>query len=1018
MLKKKNGIYYMMITTIALLMLSTLSMPISVAAEENESDVINERYRDELSLQPVAPAFSVESLLEWSPEDDPDAELNQASVPLNEERFKGHQVNPLAHPEVGITSAAITTPDHDLSSSVGSNDFNTYAFDNWQLLESYIYWPGAPNKEGVFALPSPDIVDAAHRNGVPVYASLGFPWGPGSPETLAEIEAFTEQAEDGSFPVADKMIEVAEYYGFDGYFFNQETYGVSKETAVRMNEMMRYIKRNSDLRINWYDSQSNDGDVSYQDAVNDKNDMYVERADDGVYAVDEFFLNYNWNVDKIDTTVSTMKKHDHSPYNAYAGFELQQNSYNTKVNTDALLDDQRQSKVSLALYTPNSTMGMADDPADFHKQENYLWTGPQGDPSIADDSEDWKGMARFATDSSVIQTKPFTTNFNSGHGKKYYANGNEVSTQEWNNRSVQDIMPTWRWWIRGEGSKLNGEYDFDKAYNGGNSLKFTGNLDANSENDIMLYSTKLSITDSTKVRLVYQNEPGAEVSLGVAYSEDYSREDMTYYPLPDSKKGWKTAEIELGEEAGETAYALSLKVENKDEVKDYAVNLGQLSAYDEESPILAIEDAKIEEKIFHAADQAEARLSWTKGEDVLHYEVYQENAKGDSEFLGVTPNNHFYTPNISRTKKNATSDNITTLKVVPINETFERGKETKVDFDWGMDNDATEYDRNPPSSNVALNAEITDVSFENPAEPASKALDGSSSTKWAATNMQEGHLTIDIGEEKTIRRWRVEHAESGGEEKDMNTIDFELLYKNESGDWVSAKRITDNEDAVTDIVLEEPVTASEFKLQVHNSGASPWGAIRIYEWQLFESGELPKTENVMMHFVSAENNEGANDKVIIENVEKDQIVRLYDTLESGTPLAKKVAKENGTVTFEDLDFGDEAGRIYYTLQTPEVDESLKYSVSYLSEDLTVSDLKLSVYQWDLKRGLSDSEALRTLKMHLTAVEHYEKMGKTDKVAKHLEGFKTLLDHKMENDLITIKAFESLKTNTNKVIENL
>src|SRR5699024_4499841 len=106
------------------------------------------------------------------------------------------------------------------------------------------------------------------------------------------------------------------------------------------------------------------------------------------------------------------------------------------------------------------------------------------------------------------------------------------------------------------------------------------------------------------------------------------------------------------------------------------------------------------------------------------------------------------------------SDNITTLKVVPVNDTFDRGKAVKVDFDWGMDFDATEYDKNPPSPNLALNAEITDVSFENPAEPASKALDGSSSTKWAATNMQKGYLTIDIGEEKTIRRWRVEHAES------------------------------------------------------------------------------------------------------------------------------------------------------------------------------------------------------------------------------------------------------------------
>ena len=110
-------------------------------------------------------------------------------------------------------------------------------------------------------------------------------------------------------------------------------------------------------------------------------------------------------------------------------------------------------------------------------------------------------MARFVTDSSVIQEMPFTTNFNSGHGKQYFVNGKIASDLEWNNRSIQDIMPTWRWWIRGEGSKINVSYDFDKAYNGGNSLKFSGALDANSDNDTMLYSTKLPITDSTKVRV-------------------------------------------------------------------------------------------------------------------------------------------------------------------------------------------------------------------------------------------------------------------------------------------------------------------------------------------------------------------------------------------------------------------------------------------------------------------------------------------------------------------------------------
>src|SRR5699024_9423276 len=122
----------------------------------------------------------------------------------------------------------------------------------------------------------------------------------------------------------------------------------------------------------------------------------------------------------------------------------------------------------------------------------------------------------------------------------------------------------------------------------------------------------------------------------------------------------------------------------------------------------------------------------------------------------------------------------------------------------------------------------------------------------------------------------------------------------------------------------------------------------------------------MMHFASAQKIAGANDEATMENADREQTVRLSDTVESGTPLPDMPAEEHGTITFDDLVFGDEAGRIYYTVQTPELNESLKYSVSYLSEKLIVSDLKLSVDQWDIKKGLADSETLRTLKTHLTA----------------------------------------------------
>lgn len=53
--------------------------------------------------------------------------------------------------------------------------------------------------------------------------------------------------EDGSYPVADKLIEVAQTYGFEGWFMNQETEGTDEEPltadhAARMQQFIQYFK--------------------------------------------------------------------------------------------------------------------------------------------------------------------------------------------------------------------------------------------------------------------------------------------------------------------------------------------------------------------------------------------------------------------------------------------------------------------------------------------------------------------------------------------------------------------------------------------------------------------------------------------------------------------------------------------------------------------------------------------------------------------------------------------------------
>lgn len=199
-------------------------------------------------------------------------------------------------------------------------------------------------------------------------------------------------------------------------------------------------------------------------------------------------------------------------------------------------------------------------------------------------------------------------------------------------------------------------------------------------------------------------------------------------------------------------------------------------------------------------------------------------------------------------------------------------------------------------------------------------------------------MDIDIGREVTVRRWRVEHAQYGGEDVLMNTVDFALEYMNASGRWVEAKRIQHNTAAVTDVLLDEPVTAQKWRLRIYDDGTSPWGGIRIYEWQMFETAEFPQTEPVSIQFAAAENGTGANDTFTLKNVPAGQTVTVYTKSGSEYNKIGEAVAESGTVTITGLNFGtQEAGRIYYTTTATGSAESIKLSASFEAENAAKSE---------------------------------------------------------------------------------
>ena len=885
---------------------------LSAVVKAANADSLNEAYADGTSLMPIGPAFTVDTLLSWEPTNDPDSDYSRSVVPLAD-RYTGFTVNDYANPNAKLMVCSLANSKHDATNAQGQESFSSYAFNYWQYATSFVYWSGS--KRGQVVVPTGEFTDAAHTNGVPVMGTIFFDWNGDS----SVVENFVRNYRS----VADKLIEVMEYYGFDGYFFNEET-GVDYTTAGNLRSMIAYMRQQRpNMLIGWYDSITDSGNLSYQDAVNGYNSGWVSAG------VNEFFMNYNWTTQDVNTTVSTMQNLGKSQYEAFAGLDVQQNCMNTYFSSNYLLNNSNKLKLSLALYCPNSTMGLSGDGADFHEVERQFYVNG-GDPRSTS-SSGWAGMSRFFADHTTIISAPFVTNFNSGHGKAFYIDGVKSRDAEWSYQSVQDVMPTWTWIIDSNGQKLSGAYDFEDAYNGGSSIKFYGSLTANKPNNIMLYSTNLDINGSTNIAVTAKNDRGLMKLVayyGDSSTSSYANCEKATFTLDASSGGWTTSNVSLASLSGKKLYAIGFEIGGTSNVSDYQVNIGRLAVTDSEAAAASASNARLEEIIYLDAYTAEARIKWN-GNNASSYEIYRLNADGTRTLIMETPNTAYYIPNLVRNDDQAD----VTIEVVPVNANGVRGESSRFTIDWPYENGDTEKlsDVTVPV-NICPLAEVTGYSAQNDGEPAWKAIDGTSEngSKWCATNKQSGWMTIKLDQPRTIKRIRIEHAEYGGEAQNMNTIAFSVQYKS-GNNWVTVYSTNNNSSAVTDELIT-PVTAQEWRLYISNSGSSAWGAIRIYEWQMFETTERNRTDIVLMKFASAKNNKGASDTFSLTHAPTGSTVRLYlrDANGNYTQIASKEA-QSSTVSFTGLDYGSDAGRVFYTVQEGVQEESIKLSTAFDAE---------------------------------------------------------------------------------------
>lgn len=94
-------------------------------------------------------------------------------------------------------------------------------------------------------------------------------------------------------------------------------------------------------------------------------------------------------------------------------------------------------------------------------------------------------------------------------------------------------------------------------------------------------------------------------------------------------------------------------------------------------------------------------------------------------------------------------------------------------------------------------------------------------------------------------------------------------------------------------------------------------------------------------------------------------------------------------------------------------------VDLMGEDpgdpINAEDIQEAVTSLEDNGEIMDESTARALKMHLTVVSHYEKEDLRDKVIKHMEGFKALVNYQHENGLISGTAHEELQTMADTLI---
>ncbi|XP_039596760.1 cytosolic endo-beta-N-acetylglucosaminidase [Polypterus senegalus] len=445
-----------------------------------ESSPLPRRYYDLDTTEPISFSLkSLEDLQSWSPTDAD--KFNVASVPLASRR------PPLCN------SQKRTLVCHDFMGGYVEDRFiqgaeaeTVYTFYHWQYIDIFVYF-----SHHMVTVPPVCWTNAAHRHGVSILGTFITEWTDG-----ANIcESFLE-SESSLHSVANKLVEIALYYGFDGWLINIENQ--LSETAVKnLPTFLQYLtdKMHQALPgslILWYDSVLETGKLQWQNELNSQNMVFFNSCD-GI------FTNYNWTEEHLKRMISQAA---HRLSDIYVGVDVfaRGDVVGGKFDTHKSLKLIRQYNLSAAIFAPGWVYE-CNDKKQFRQTQSKFWS-----------------MLYDYLPTHSVAVLPFVTSFCQGFGKCFYLNGKAQSVKSWFNLSAQEVQPLFFDQVLDTPNNclLRTCCSQDDAWNGGSSLLIEGVIPVSKDSvSIRLFSLQVPAPPRIFISFVYKLDPSSKVKVAV-----------------------------------------------------------------------------------------------------------------------------------------------------------------------------------------------------------------------------------------------------------------------------------------------------------------------------------------------------------------------------------------------------------------------------------------------------------------------------------------------------------------------